>query len=157
MSKKHHTNFHGSSSQPNSHLAATKDALQINRTGAFTVLPTANVEVRSQNGRVDHLRALINNCAQTNVITLQTIHRVGIKPTEAPNRKNGVNQKNNMSTHDRMNLTILPKPVYNLSFLYGVGKHQGSLASKYTNRNHRATKGQQLQLSKFSFRQAQHN
>ena len=97
------------------------------------------------------MRALINNCAQMNVITLQTMHRVGIKPTEAPNSKNRVNQKNALSTHGRMNLTILPKPGNNFSFLYGVGKHQGSLASKYTNRSHRATKVSNFNLANSVF------
>ena len=37
------------------------------------------------------------------------MHGLGIKPTEALDRIIGVNQKNAMSTHGRMNLTILPK------------------------------------------------
>ena len=84
--KKHHTTLHGNSSQPSPHLAAAIDALRVNRTGPITVLPTANVKVRSQNGRIHHLRALVDNCAQMNVITLQALHRLDIKPTEAPDR-----------------------------------------------------------------------
>ena len=94
-------------------------ALQINRTRTIQVLPTADVKVRSQNGRIYHLRALVDNCAQMNVITLQAMHRLGIKLTEAPERIIGVNQKNAMSTHGQMNLTILLKSVkiFKLSYV----------------------------------------
>ena len=61
--RKHHTTFQGSSSKLSPHLVATLDALQINRTGTITVLPTANVKVRSQNVQTRHLRALVDNCA----------------------------------------------------------------------------------------------
>ena len=107
--KKHHTTFQGNSNQFNPHLVATIEALQINRTGSITVFPTANVKVRSHYGRIHHLRALVDNCAQTNVITLQAMHRLDIKLTKAPDRINGVNQKNAMSSHCRLNLTIRPK------------------------------------------------
>ena len=37
------------------------------------------------------------------------MHRLSIKPTEAPDRLFGVKQKKPMSTHGRMNHTVLPK------------------------------------------------
>ena len=98
--KKHHTTVRGNSSQPNPGLPAKVDSV--------TILRTANVQARSQNDRIHHLRALVDNCAQPNVINLRTMHRLGIKPTEAPpDRVIGVNQKNAMSSHSQMNLAIL--------------------------------------------------
>ena len=92
--KEHLTTLHGNSCQPGPHLAATIDALQINRTGTITVLAMANVKVRSQNGRIHHLRELVDKCTQTNVITLQAMHRLDIKETEAPVCIVRVSQKN---------------------------------------------------------------
>ena len=67
LSKKSMIPLHGSSSQPNLHLAVTMNALQINRTGTITVLPTASVKIRSQNDPFHHLRALYGTCDQTKV------------------------------------------------------------------------------------------
>ena len=94
------TKSHGSSNQTNRHLTTIIDALQINQTGTITVVSTANVIITSQNDHVDHLRALIDNCAEINL---------DIKPAGAPDHINTVNQKNPMSPFDRMNLTRLPQ------------------------------------------------
>ena len=147
------------SSQPSPNLSAKIDVLRINRTGTITILRTANVKVRSQTGQVHHLRALVDNCAQTMVTTLQPIQRFGIKPTEAPYRIIGVNQKNTVYQWTN-EPHVLPKFGKNLSyqcFLCGIGKHHRSRASKNTNGSLRPTKGQQLQLSVSSFRQTQQN
>ena len=102
--KKHPTTLHDSPSQPNPHLTATIDALQINRTRSITVLPSKQFDL---NGPVHHLRVFVDSCARTNILNLQAMHRLCIKATEAPDRIIRVKQKNAISTHGRMNLTIL--------------------------------------------------
>ena len=80
--KKHHTRFHGSFSQHSPHFTARLDAPKTNRTRTIAVLPTANNEVRSQSCSVHQLRVFVDNCAQTNIIILQTMHRKNIKPNK---------------------------------------------------------------------------
>ena len=91
--KKYLPVHHGNSSQPSPHLTETMDAPQINRTETFTVLPTENVKVQSQNSRVRLLGA--------------RWHLYSDKLHHAPVCIIVVNQKKATSTHGRMNLTIL--------------------------------------------------
>ena len=79
-----------------------------------------------------HQWAFLDNCAQRNFITLQPMHLLDSNQ-QAPDSEIGVKERNAMSSHGRINLTLIPKFRNNIKVSCGVRKHHGSQASKYTN------------------------